>query len=576
MDKADIVATIGHLQSNPSQLSPLGLEFRDDGHGRRRLAETMRGPRRQNVFDFVQAAAADRREVYIATDPDFEGHAIALDVARAILPVAKGASFKRVALRSIDAEGVRQAFAGARKFEPMQARIAAVPSRTRAIVDRLLGWSYSGKGLAAGRVSSALLSTVANRMPSIGTVTFRLPADDWGRDFVAEVPVHSVAEGERLDQMCRLFAQEVTRRGLMATPSPEKTALPPAKPLHMGSLMLQASKRLDISLEGIYDIIQELYQDGKLTYPRSALESVNDAGLKVAADIAARAGVTDFSEGDAARYRLEEDSDIDVHEAPRAVNAVEVAALLGRRRDTMSKSEVVLALVGESMVAIGRPIVEERVDMRSLADKGLPQQILSLPWVRRTAGSGPLPWEKEPEIGFRRDRPDAIALRVMLQVGLGRPSTWVDHATRFVGRDLVDHDFRPTPKGRAWLGRLPAELKKVKVAVGIDDDLENWARKFAQDGQLGAGTDPFLWERLAILVLQRHLPEEELKRILERVVRDGAAALDREEVAAADAEIAGDTADEAEERLAEEEMRRLRGQARMASDLMASEELAAP
>src|SRR3546814_13584359 len=86
---------------------------------------------------------------------DLEGDVIAWDVAELIRDIHPDPV--RVRLRGMDAESIREAIVNP---SPVR-REDAIPGRTRAIIDRLVGATFSANGVAVGRVGTALLGRVA-------------------------------------------------------------------------------------------------------------------------------------------------------------------------------------------------------------------------------------------------------------------------------------------------------------------------------------------------------------------------------------------------------------------------------
>jgi len=115
----------------------------------------------------LQDEARQASAIYLATDPDREGEAIAWHLAAALERQMRGVPFHRVEFHEITQEAIGQAFAHPRQIA--QDRVDA--QQARRILDRVVGYTLSPllrdkmgrKGLSAGRVQSVALRLVCER-----------------------------------------------------------------------------------------------------------------------------------------------------------------------------------------------------------------------------------------------------------------------------------------------------------------------------------------------------------------------------------------------------------------------------
>src|SRR5213596_2300156 len=153
-------ATVGHIMDLPEKKLGIDIESFEP--------ELIPIPGKEKTIAELKSAARDSREVFIATDPDREGEAIAAHVALQIKP-KRGAvtvPIKRVLFHEITRDAVRNAIEQAgsideRKVEAQQAR---------RVLDRLVGykaspvlWKTVKKGLSAGRVQTVALRLIVER-----------------------------------------------------------------------------------------------------------------------------------------------------------------------------------------------------------------------------------------------------------------------------------------------------------------------------------------------------------------------------------------------------------------------------
>ena len=150
-------ASVGHIKNLPK--SKLGVNV-DAGY--ETTFEVIEG--KQDVIDKLKAAAGDSDKVYIATDPDREGEAIAADLAEEITGI--NPKIYRVLFNEITERGVTDAMKHPGKIDE---RMVA-SQRARRVMDRIVGykispfvWKTMFYGLSAGRVQSVALRLICER-----------------------------------------------------------------------------------------------------------------------------------------------------------------------------------------------------------------------------------------------------------------------------------------------------------------------------------------------------------------------------------------------------------------------------
>lgn len=157
-----IAASVGHVRDLPA--STLGVDVENDYKPR---YVNMKG--KEKVIRELKDLAAQVSRVYIATDPDREGEAIAWHLAK-LLKIDE-TSPCRIAFNEITEPAVRQAIENPRPLD-----MDLINSQqARRILDRLVGyelspllWKKIKKGLSAGRVQSVATRLVVDREREIG------------------------------------------------------------------------------------------------------------------------------------------------------------------------------------------------------------------------------------------------------------------------------------------------------------------------------------------------------------------------------------------------------------------------
>ncbi len=258
--------------------------------------------RRKQVAEITKAAKkADM--VFLATDLDREGEAIAWHVAEAAnVPRERT---RRVTFSEITEPAIREAFAHPRDID--QNLVDA--QQTRRIVDRLVGYTLSpllGKkvqrGLSAGRVQSVAVRLVVERERAITAFTAReywtiqaLLVTAAGESFPADLIRIDGAAPEIVDEAAsdahvaaiRELRPVVTKLGLKT----QKRS--PAAPFTTSTLQQEASRRLGFSPKRTMSVAQRLYEGaetpdghvGLITYMRTDSTALAGVAMGEARDV---------------------------------------------------------------------------------------------------------------------------------------------------------------------------------------------------------------------------------------------------------------------------------------------------
>ena len=290
-----VLASYGHvrdLPENPGK-GKLGVDVDNDF-----APEYVIPDDRRKQVAAIEKAARGAVDVYLATDLDREGEAIAWHVAEAAnVPAAKT---HRVTFNEITEGAIREAFANPREID----RNLVDAQQARRIVDRLVGYTLSPLlsrkvrgGLSAGRVQSVALRMVVEREREIRAFTAReywtleaLLATPDGSQMVAEVvriagkPLDVADEATATGHATALrtlrpVVESITKRQSKRNPSP---------PFTTSTLQQEASRKLGFSPKRTMSIAQHLYEGvdtpdghvGVITYMRT--DSTAIAGVAMA------------------------------------------------------------------------------------------------------------------------------------------------------------------------------------------------------------------------------------------------------------------------------------------------------
>ncbi len=292
----DVAASVGHIRDLPA--NRMGVEIEHDFKPRYVIPA-----KKKDVVKKLRSRAKQASEVYLATDPDREGEAIAWHVKAALAREVQGIPVHRVEFHEITKEAVDKAFSHPRKID--QLRVDS--QQARRILDRVVGYTLSPllrdkmgrKGLSAGRVQSVALRLICEREREIQafvpveywTIEAELkkkqPTDELqAKSFVARLfkirgkdpDLKNEADAQAIvDDLegAVYVVQKVTRRERQRRPAP---------PFMTSTLQQEASRRLRFTAKKTMAVAQALYEGkdigggervGLITYMRT--DSVNVA-----------------------------------------------------------------------------------------------------------------------------------------------------------------------------------------------------------------------------------------------------------------------------------------------------------
>ena len=271
--------------------------------------------RRTKNLTQLRKAAKEARHVYLATDHDREGEAIAYDLYVILNRVVKDdGGFSRLIFNEITRPAILEALTQASEIDLPKVEA----QRTRRILDRLVGYLVSPllsrvlagnrfAGLSAGRVQSVALRFLCDREAEI---TQFAPEEYWevdahlrnGEPFVASL---TKKDGEKIvlrnerevqDAVEQMQVSDVT----VAEVEDKERRRQPSPPLITSTLQQSASSQLSFSPKRTMRIAQELYEGialpegtiGLITYMRT--DSVRISPEAVAA--ARKLIVNDYGE----------------------------------------------------------------------------------------------------------------------------------------------------------------------------------------------------------------------------------------------------------------------------------------
>lgn len=279
-NKYEVMASKGHIRDLPK--TSFGIKIEEDHF----VPEYRISKDHSALVKELKEKAAKARQVYLATDEDREGEAIAYHIAKAIGKDEN--SLPRIVFHEITQNAIEHALKNPRKLD-----INSVNAQqTRRLLDRIVGYKLSPllgqkiqRGLSAGRVQSAALKIIVDREKEIRAfVPLEYFSIDmiFSKDLEAELVEFDAKKLEKLSltnkDRAKLILEECQKAEFCVDKieSKERKIAPPP-PFMTSTLQQSASNRLGFTPKKTMMIAQKLYEGvkthqgtmGVITYMRT-------------------------------------------------------------------------------------------------------------------------------------------------------------------------------------------------------------------------------------------------------------------------------------------------------------------
>ena len=327
-----VKATVGHVRDLPERTLGIDIE-------RGFEPEYVTIPGKEKTLAELKSAAKNARSIFIATDPDREGEAIAWHVRGQVVR-KNGPPIKRVLFHEITKEAVTKAIDAAGEID--QKKVDA--QQARRVLDRLVGykaspllWKTVKKGLSAGRVQTVALRMLVEREREIRAFT---PTEYWtiaatleheGQAFTAKLhhidghkpEIHDEASANAiladLAGIRKFDVTDIKRRERRKNP---------AAPFTTSTLQQEAAKKLGFGSKRTMRLAQNLYEGielgksegavGMITYMRTDSSRVAESAALAARDFLRQSFAEEFLAKAPQLYGAGKDSNAqDAHEGIR-------------------------------------------------------------------------------------------------------------------------------------------------------------------------------------------------------------------------------------------------------------------
>ena len=474
----------------------------------------------------LRKAAAESKYIWIASDEDREGEAIAWHLA-AVLKLDLS-SARRIVFHEITKEAISNAIQNPRKVDMNLVN----SQQARRILDRLVGfeispvlWKKVQPALSAGRVQSVAVRLIVEREREI--ISFRTesffkvnaifnidPSKDENSKIRAEASKKFPAEKEALKflEVCKDSVYSV------ADVNVKPGTKSPAPPFTTSTLQQEAYRKLGFSVAQAMAVAQKLYEAGKITYMRTDSTSLSKLALARSREVI----ISEFGEkySKTRQFKTKSKGAQEAHEAirPAYMDAHEVSGTQNEKKlyeliwkrtiasqmsdalvekttisISMSNSPVSFSSVGEVVKFDGfMKVYSESADYENGDDekyiippvnKGMRLFYTTISATRKFTNPPPRYTE-------------ASLVKKLEELGIGRPSTYAPTISTIQNRGYVSREDRQGEKRQITV----LTLTKGNVATSSRTEItgKEKSKLFPQD--IGMIVNDFLIENFSEIV----------------------------------------------------------------------------
>ena len=290
-NKYNIKASMGHIRDLPR--SNFGIDTENDFQ-----AKYIIDPKKKKVISELKKAAKEAQNIYLASDFDREGEAIAWHLVQVLEKEIKDKPVHRIVFNEITRSAIQKALDNPGVIDDNKVD----SQQARRILDRIVGynispllWKVITKNLSAGRVQSVALRIICEREEEIKNFD---PKEYWNLEAVLFrnelIPFKAMLQkwhGKKSKIETKAAADEVLEnikgKDFILSNISEKTRkIQPSPPYITSTLQQDAARILGYSAKRTMQIAQQLYEGieldgdivGLITYMRTdSLRIANEA-----------------------------------------------------------------------------------------------------------------------------------------------------------------------------------------------------------------------------------------------------------------------------------------------------------
>jgi len=511
-----VIASMGHIRDLPK--SKLGVNVEKNFE-----PEYINIRGKGDLIKSLKKEAKAAKKVYLATDPDREGEAIAWHLAH-ILEL-EDTKQSRVTFNEITQKAVQKAIQEPRDID----KNLVDAQQARRVLDRVVGykispvlWKKVQKGLSAGRVQSVAVKLIVDREEEIEKF---IPQEYWNifatlqdakskKEFEAKFygkegrkqELHSKEEVDVILQdieNAKYIINEIKRGEKKRTPAP---------PFTTSTMQQEASRKLGFTLKKTMSIAQGLYEGvnipekgtvGLITYMRTDSTRISEEARAAAKIHIVNAYGEEYYEN---RYYRTNKEAQDAHEGIRPTYAELTPAKI---KDALSKdqyklyqliynrfmaSQMAPAIYDTMSVNVKANSYDFKASGQNLRFKGFMTLYVEGTDLKEDDEQGMLPaleeneevkkQKIEPKQSFTEPPPrytEASLVKALEEKGIGRPSTYSPTITTILERRYIEKEQKqliPTELGKI-VNKLLVEnfgdIVNVEFTANIEDKFDSIA-----------------------------------------------------------------------------------------------------
>ena len=505
-----VVASMGHIRDLPK--SKLGVDIEHDFE-----PEYINIRGKGDLIKSLKKDAKQAKKVYLATDPDREGEAIAWHLAT-ILQDEKD-KITRVTFNEITKGAVKKAIK-----EPRNIDIKLVDAQqARRVLDRIVGykispllWKKVKRGLSAGRVQSVAVKLIVDREEEIEKF---IPEEYWNIYADLEEPEskkefearffgkdNKKLELHTKEEVDKILEEIKKAKYIVKEIKKGKKKRNPAPPFTTSTMQQEASRKLGFTLKKTMSVAQTLYEGvkvqdkgtvGLITYMRTDSTRISEEARAAIKEQIINSYGEEFYEN--RYYKAKKDSQ-DAHEAIRPTYADLKPEKI---KDSLTKDQYKLykliynRFMASQMTAAIYNTISATIDANGYTFKANGQTIkfkgFMTIYVEGTDSEekeeeGMLPELKENQVvDLKKINPkqsftepparytEASLVKALEEKGIGRPSTYSPTITTILERRYIEKEQKqlvPTELGKI-VNKLLTENFKDIINVEFTAKIEN-------------------------------------------------------------------------------------------------------
>lgn len=503
----EVEASVGHVRDLPK--SKLGVDTENDFAP---TYETMRGSGKIVSQLKKMAKAAD--VLYLATDPDREGEAIAWHLLEAWDDPAITAKAKRAVFHEITPDAVKDAIA-----HPKELNVDLIDAQqARRVLDRLVGyqlspllWKKVRRGLSAGRVQSVALRLIVERELEIEAFK---PEEYWEVDVHVKTTQHELIvarvyelqnkkyDPTQEDHVAPLREWVVQAAYSVKEVEKKERTRQSYPPFTTSTLQQQASTRLGFSAKRTMQLAQQLYEEGLITYHRTDSTNLSQQAVATARKYIEREFGAEFVPKTIPVYGKKSKNAQEAHEAIRTTSLNPKMVITGKLDEGHAKlydlifRRYVASQMTPAKFDVTTVHITGKQDSNVLTARSTGSVIRHAGWMALFPGSddtimpdvqpGQLLEFAELDTQQKFTQPparynDASIVKELEKRGIGRPSTFASIISVIVNRGYVERlakAFKPTAVGRTVTEFLLKNFDQVMdfdFTAKMEDQLDDIA-----------------------------------------------------------------------------------------------------